>query len=314
MEVLSIISAYILDLAFGDPHWLPHPVRIIGKVITSLEKKLRNGRGKYALRLKGAGLTIVVVGGCVFITWVILNSLKKINPVLAIIVWIFLAYTSLAIKDLFIHAKRVLERIENKDIEGARYKLSFIVGRDTKDLREEKIITATIESIAENTNDGIIAPLLYLILGGPVLAITYKAINTLDSMIGYKNERYMYFGWFAARLDDVVNFIPARIAGWLIVVSSFISGGDFRGSFKIMLRDGRKHPSPNSGISEAAMAGALGIRLGGPSTYQGELEDKPYIGEDKRQINPLLIKEALLISFLTSLLMVLLGVLVKWAI
>jgi adenosylcobinamide-phosphate synthase len=311
MESLGIVSAYILDLVFGDPRWLPHPVKVIGRLITFLEKKLRTGRQKYTLRIKGVILTIVVAAGSAFTAYILLYYAERINYIFKIIMWIFLAYTSLAVKDLFVHVKVILEKIKNKDTQGARQKLSLIVGRDTKDLSEEKIITAAIESISENTNDGIIAPLFYLILGGPVLAISYKAINTLDSMVGYRNKRYIDFGWFSARLDDVANFIPARITGLLIAISSLILGHSFKSSFTTMCRDGKMHASPNSGLPEAAMAGALGVRLGGPCAYQGKFSDKPYFGEDKTPIRPSLINEALRISFITSFFMVLMGVLLK---
>ena len=314
MEPLAIVSAYLLDLALGDPRWLPHPVRGIGKLITFLEKGLRTGQKKYILRLQGILLTIIVVGGCTFGAWAILNSLKRINSVLEIIIWIFLAYTSLAIKDLFIHAKKVLEKVEDNDIEEARRKLSFIVGRDTKRLSRKEIIAATIESIAENANDGIIAPLFYLILGGPTLAIAYKAVNTLDSMVGYRNERYIDFGWFPAKLDDVVNFVPARIAGFLIVISSFILSKDFGSSFRTMFRDGRKHSSPNSGVPEAAMAGALGIRLGGLSIYGGRVCARPFIGESKNCLQPQAVDEALRIAFVSSFLIIAGGLVLKWVI
>ena len=238
----------------------------------------------------------------------------RIDYILKIIFWIILGYTSLATKDLFLHVKRILERIKNEDIEGARKNLSFIVGRDTQDLSRKEVICACIESIAENTNDGIIAPLFYLILGGPTLAVGYKAINTLDSMVGYKNQDYRDLGWFSAKLDDFVNFIPARITGILIVISSFLLRYNFKDSFRIMCRDGRNHLSPNSGISEAAMAAALGIRVGGPAKYKGKLVVKPYIGEDKTFIEPGLINKAIKVMFLTSFLMALIGVVLRWVI
>lgn len=314
MISLSIVSAYVLDLIFGDPCWFPHPVKGMGRLIVFLEKRLKTGRSKFILRIKGGLLVIVVAGGCAFVAWAFLNSLRRVNPVLETIAWILLGYTCLATRDLFSHARNILEKIRNNDIEGARQKLSLIVGRDTGNLPEEKIIVATVESIAENTNDGIIAPLFYLILGGPVLAIAYKAVNTLDSMLGYKNEKYKDFGWFSAKVDDVANFIPARISGLLIAVSSFIAGKDSKSSFLTMLCDGRKHPSPNSGWPEAAMAGALGIRMGGPSTYEGQLCIKPYIGEDKGSMQLSLIEDALTIAFISSILMLSIGVLLRWVI
>ncbi|MDP2755414.1 MAG: adenosylcobinamide-phosphate synthase CbiB [Nitrospirota bacterium] len=314
MESLNIISAYLLDLALGDPRGLPHPVKIMGKLINFLEGKLRNGKHWKILRIKGAILALAVVGISASCAYLILDLMRKINPIAVYVAWIFLAYTTLATKDLFLHAKKVLKGLEAKDIIEARNKLSCIVGRDTQNLSEDGVVKAAVESIAENTNDGIVAPLFYLILGGPVLAVAYKAINTLDSMVGYKNEKYRDFGWFSARLDDVANYIPARISGFLISISSFILGKGFKDSFKTMLIDGKNHPSPNSGISEAAMAGALGIRLGGGAFYQGKFVEKQYIGEDRRKVDASLINETLKISFLTSVLMLILGVLFKWLI
>ena len=309
-----LVYCYAADLIFGDPEWFPHPVRGIGYLISLLDNKFKGNSGKKRERLKGLILTFAVVGISSFSTYLFVELSKRLNPFLGSLAWVYLGYTTLSVKDLRVKAKTILKEIEKGSIVETRRQLSKIVGRDTENLGKDKIIVATIESIAESTNDGIVAPLFYLVLGGPILAIAYKSINTLDSMVGYRNERYLHFGWFSAKLDDVVNFIPARISGFLISISSLITGKRFKDSFKIMLRDGRKHLSPNSGVSEAAMAGALGIRLGGPSTYQGELEDKPYIGEDKFLPRPLLIKEAISISFVVSLLMVLIGVLVKWII
>jgi len=312
--MVLVVSSYIADLIFGDPQWLPHPVRGIGKVIEWLDRMLNKKDTLWMGRLKGMILAFIVIGISGFLAYLFITTARKLHPLVGNLAWAYLGYTALSVRDLFLKSKAVLKKIEANSLAEARIKLSQIVGRDTQNLSEDKIVKAAIESIAESTNDGIVAPLFYLILGGPVLAIIYKAINTLDSMVGYKNERYIHFGWFSAKLDDIANFLPSRINGLLIPVSSFILRKNFRDSFKIMLRDGRKHPSPNSGISEAAMAGALGIRLGGPSTYHGELQDKPYIGEDKVAIRPLLINEALSISFVASLLMILIGVLVKWAI
>jgi len=312
--MLLIASSYIADLIFGDPEWLPHPVRAIGKLVELLDKRLNKNDALWIGRIKGIILASIVVGISSLLAHLIIIMARKLNPLLGNLAWVYLGYATLSTKDLFLKAKAILGKLEENSLPEACFQLSRIVGRDTQGLSREKIIKAAIESIAENTNDGIIAPLFYLTLGGPLLAIIYKAINTLDSMVGYKDERYIHFGWFSARLDDVASFLPARITGLLIPVSSFILGKNFRESFKITLRDGKKHPSPNSGISEAAMAGALGIRLGGPSTYQGKLKDMPHMGEDKYPASSLLINEALAISFVASLLTVLMGVLVKWAI
>jgi len=306
-----LIYCYIADLIFGDPEWFPHPVRGMGKLVGCLDKKRQRNAYKWVERVKGLILAFIVIGISSGFAYLILKFSRKLNPFLGNLVWIFLGYTTLSIKDLFLKVKAILEKLKAGALAEARYKISQIVGRDTQDLSEDKIIRATVESIAESTNDGVIAPLFYLILGGPVLAIAYKAINTLDSMIGYRNEKYIHFGWFSAKLDDIANFLPARITGFLIAVSSFILGKGFKSSLGIMLRDGRKHPSPNSGISEAAMAGALGVKLGGVSTYQGSLSEKPYLGEERKLAQPSAINEALTISFTTSLLMVLLGVALK---
>ncbi|MCQ9207679.1 MAG: adenosylcobinamide-phosphate synthase CbiB [Omnitrophica bacterium] len=312
MESLSIILAYSLDLTFGDPKWLPHPVKIMGDLINFLEAKLRTDCRKKISRIKGAILALVVVGISGLSAYLILTFMRKINPIAGTFAWIFLAYTSLATKGLFLHARKVVREVTAKNICAARKQLSRIAGRDTERLSEGEVVKATVESIAENTNDGIIAPLFYLMLGGPTLAIAYKAINTLDSMVGYKSKKYIHFGWFSAKLDDLVNFLPARITGLFIAASSFILKKNFKDSFKIMFRDGRKHPSPNSGICEAAMAGALGIKLGGPSTYQGKLSRKPYLGDMKRVTAISFINEALTISFVSSVLMVSMGVILKW--
>ena len=314
MESIGISLSYLLDLIIGDPSWFPHPVKGMGKLIIFLEERLKNGKEGYVLRIKGILLAVIVVGVSATTAYMLLYFAGRIDYILKIIFWIILGYMSLATKDLFLHVKRILERINSEDIEGAREKLSFIVGRDTQDLSKKEVIRACIESIAENTNDGIIAPLFYLILGGPTLAIGYKAINTLDSMVGYKNQDYKDFGWFSAKLDDFVNFIPARITGILIVISSFLLGYNFKDSFRIMCRDGRNHLSPNSGIPEAAMAGALGIRVGGLTKYKGKLVVKPYIGEDKTFIGPGLINKAIKVSFLSSFLMVLGGSILRWVI
>lgn len=306
-----IISCYIADLIFGDPEWFPHPVRGIGRLICFLDNKLRGSKSRRIERIKGMMLTLVVVGISTCIAHLLLELSKRIGPFLGNAVWIYLGYSTLSIKDLRVKAKAVLKEIKKESILGSRTQLSKIVGRDTQHLNKDQVITATIESIAESTNDGIVAPLFYLILGGPVLAIAYKSINTLDSMVGYRNEKYLHFGWFSARLDDLFNFIPARITGLLMSLSSGIIGRNFKDSLQIMLRDGKKCFSPNSGISEAAMAGALGLRLGGACSYQGVLFTKQYLGDEKRTIQPSFINEALMISFITSILMVSIGVVFK---
>lgn len=314
LAVPLLLSAYLADLIFGDPERFPHPVRGMGKLINLLDKGLNKKGAHWRGRIKGTILAFAVIGISACCTYLLLDLPKRLNPFLYYLAWIYIGYTTISVKDLQVKAKAIYKELEKDNILKARKKLSKIVGRDTKDLNKDEITRATIESVAESTNDGIVAPLFYLILGGPVLAIAYKAINTLDSMVGYKNEKYLDFGWFSAKMDDVANYIPARISGFLISTSSFILGKSFKDPFKTMFRDGKKHPSPNSGISEAAMAGALGIRLGGGAFYQGKFVEKQYIGEDKRKIDAFLINEALKISFVSSILMLVTGVLFKWLI
>jgi len=309
-----LIFSYLADLIFGDPEGFPHPVRGIGRLIGLLDNRLRGGKGKRKERIKGVILSLSVTGATFITAYLLIELSRRLNPLLGVFVSIYLGYTTISTKDLRVKAKVILREIEMNNISKARKRLSHIVGRDTKDLSREEIIIASLESIAENTNDGIIAPLFYLTLGGPVWAMVYKAVNTLDSMVGYKNEKYIHFGWFSAKLDDFFNFIPARISGILISLASFIAGKDFKNSFKILLRDGRRHPSPNSGVSEAAMAGALGIKMGGPSFYEGKEVFKPYIGEKIREIHPFLINEALNISFIASILMLCMGAFFIWII
>ncbi|MFA6079627.1 MAG: adenosylcobinamide-phosphate synthase CbiB [Candidatus Omnitrophota bacterium] len=309
--MLLLISAYLADLVFGDPEWLPHPVRWMGRMISVLEVNLRGGSVR-AERLKGALLVVTVIGISAICSYLFIYLAGKINQLLGAAAWIYTAYTTIAVKDLLDRARTIMHQLNKGDIANARTELSGIVSRSTAELDEDKVTVSTIESLAENTSDGVIAPLFYLILGGPVLAIAYKSINTLDSMVGYKNEKYINLGWFSARLDDLANFIPARISGLLISVSSAILGRGFKAPFNMMLRDGRKHPSPNSGVPEAAMAGALGIRLGGSWVYDGKASDKPFLGDEARSVENGMISEASSICFVASFLMVSIGVVYKW--
>jgi len=310
--MLVLIGAYAADLIFGDPEWMPHPVRWIGSLINFLDTVLRGNSPARVERLKGAVAAIIVILISVLSAYVCIEGARRINPILGYIVWVYVAYTTLATRDLCDKASAVLSALRKGSLNDARRELSKIVSRKTSSLDEEKVVISTVESIAENTSDGVIAPLFYLILGGPVMAIAYKSINTLDSMIGYKNEKYIYFGWFSARLDDVANFIPARISGLLVTAAAAISGGGFQAAFKTMRRDGRKHASPNSGVPEAAMAGALGVRFGGTWEYDGKEADKPYIGEQVRPVKASMIGEAMRLSVIASLLMVTIGTLYRW--
>ncbi len=280
---LQIAIAFILDILIGDPRWLPHPVKAIGMCIEYLEKILR--RLFTSERVAGIFLAFIIVVGTYVITLQIICFSYSMGRFWGIAASIIIIFYSLSIRDLLKETGNVLKALKSGDLKNARKNLSRIVGRDTHNLSEQQVATGCIETSAESSVDGIIAPLLYAFLGGPALAMAYKSINTLDSMVGYKNEKYINFGWASANLDDIANFIPARIAAIILPISSLICGEDYSNSVKILKRDGQKHPSPNSGIPEAAIAGALGIRLGGPSTYNGIVSDKPFIGDPQNSVN-----------------------------
>lgn len=238
----------------------------------------------FNLKVTGVFLVLIVVG----ISWAggffTLGFIKEKSGWIGFFLESFLIFTCLSINDLAKHAKKVYQALRQGDINLARKRVGEMVGRDTEDLSESEILRATVESVAENSVDGVISPLFYAFLGGAPLALAYKAINTLDSMVGYKSERYLYFGWFSAKLDDLANFLPARISALLIPLVAFLLMRKGKGSLRIILRDGKKSPSPNAGIPEAGFAGALGIRLGGANFYQGKRENRPFIGDNLRKI------------------------------
>jgi adenosylcobinamide-phosphate synthase len=236
------------------------------------------------LKLAGIITTIAVAGSSFLIVAMITQGLSYIHPWLGLAASIFFIYTSLSVRSLFEESQPVLQYLKEADLVKARASLSNIVGRDTINLKENEIVRATVETVAESTVDGIIAPLFFAVLGGAPLAIAYKAINTMDSLFGYKNEAYRDFGWASARLDDLANWLPARLALPVIALGAEVCGLSGKNSLAIAIRDGTKHPSPNSGFPEAAMAGALGVRLGGTSSYSGELNQKPFIGDDLREL------------------------------
>lgn len=298
LDSIIILSAFALDMMIGDPAWPLHPVRLIGLMIQKLELVLRKAwMSKTGGRFAGFLLVIIVVPLVYFATYMVISLSNRISPVLGIVISVIVSYTAIAARSLSDAARAVLVRLEGGDLSAAREELSMIVGRDTESLDEQGIIRAVVETVAENTSDGVVAPLFYLAIGGPALAMAYKAVNTLDSMVGYKNEKYIHFGWTAARLDDIANYIPARLTAFLISLASDmlrlsgrwalrlhdydISIDRLYSAWQVMLRDGRNHTSPNSGYPEAAVAGALGVRLGGPSLYGGRLVPKPYIGDVK---------------------------------
>lgn len=280
--IFILIAAIIVDLFLGDPRKFPHPVVQIGKLITFLEKRWNTGGHKVG---KGVGLTATVVLLVFLFTSFVIFIAIQIHPVIGIIVQIYFIWTTIAIKGLATAGKSVLVPLEKGDLGKAREQLSMIVGRDTKTLPESEIVRGTVETVAENTVDGITAPLFWAIIGGAPLAMVYRAINTLDSMVGYKNERYSEFGWASARLDDVVNWIPARITAISIWLSAFvIKGSKKKNGWNILWRDARKHPSPNSGWSEAMVAGLLGIQLGGVNYYQGRKSVRATMGNKGREL------------------------------
>lgn len=282
--MIDIIIGFILDLIIGDPQNPIHPIRVIGAFCKFTEKIFRKVL-KNSLKLAGL-LTWLVVVSIVFIfNYLLLKISIIINPILGVIVSSIMIYFCIATKALKVEGLKVVKFIINDDIEGARKQLSYIVGRDTKNLDKEAILKAVIETVAENMSDGVIAPLFYAGLGGAPLAFLYKAVNTMDSMFGYKNEKYMEFGYFPAKLDDVFNYIPARLTGYLIIIISFILDLDYRNSYKIYNRDKYNHSSPNSAHPEAAVAGALKVELGGANYYFGKLVEKPTIGENLENID-----------------------------
>lgn len=313
--LLIIVSAYILDLALGDPRWFPHPVRWIGRYIALLENQIRRilnnppiaplyqrGGGWILEKIGGIFLFTIVVGTVFGFTWLFLYFTYSLLPIAHSLLSVFLAYTTLSIKSLHGEAYSVINALKNISIEVARERLSNIVGRDTQNLSEEEIYRAVVETVAENASDGIIAPLFYLAVGGPALALAYKAVNTLDSMVGYKNEKYKNFGWFSARMDDIANFIPARVTSILIVAASFILRFNWKNSLKIVWRDSRNHPSPNAGYSEAAVAGALGLQLGGVNYYFGVPHNRPLIGDKENEFTIESVKNTVKIMHLSAFL------------
>lgn len=294
---IKIWIAYVLDLIFGDPQNVVHPVQVIGKIISAGEKVLLRKKYKF---LAGAVLNIFTVSITYTLMYLISKSVKI--SVFFMIIEIYLMYTIFSINSLAREGNRVYRILKEGDIEKARKDLSYLVSRDTETMDEKMIIRSTMETISENTVDGIVAPMFYMFLGGMPLAMAYKAINTLDSMVGYKNEKYMDFGKFSAKVDDAANFIPARITGILIVLASMILGYDYKNSLKIFLRDRKNHSSPNSAHSEASVAGALGVQFGGKVSYFGKEIDKPTIGDKTKEFELEDIRKNIRIMYVTSFL------------
>ncbi|MCP1102166.1 adenosylcobinamide-phosphate synthase [Aequitasia blattaphilus] len=310
MRILTVcILGFLLDLMFGDPWFLYHPVRFIGSTIIILEKRLRKIAGNNNRRLLAAGgvLWIFVAGGSFVISFGLLKLAAFIHPALAFILEVFWCYQLLAARSLEKESLKVYNELYKGDLAGARQAVSMIVGRDTENLTQSGVTKATIETVAENTSDGVIAPLFYMLLGGAPLTFLYKGVNTMDSMIGYKNERYLYFGKIAAKMDDIFNYIPARISGCLMVAAAFLTGMNGKNAWKIYLRDRKNHGSPNAAQTESACAGALGIQLAGDGYYFGKLYKKPTIGDGLRESQVEDIKKACLLMKVTAWLMLIVG-------
>lgn len=281
MKELTI--GFLLDLIIGDPQNPIHPIRLIGSLCSKLESLFRRIL-KESLKLAGFLTWISVILIVFLVSEFIVKVSFRTNFILGIIISGIMVYFTISTKALKVEGLKVIKFLLKEDIEGARKQLSFIVGRDTKSLDKEGILRAVVETIAENMSDGVVAPILFAGLFGVPFAYVYKAVNTMDSMFGYKNDKYKDFGFFPAKLDDVFNFIPARVTGYLIVLAAFILKMDHKNSYKIYKRDKNNHSSPNSAHPEAAVAGALGLRLGGANYYFGKLVEKPTIGDELKKI------------------------------
>jgi len=313
IAVLALITGFIVDLILGDPLWLPHPVRGIGSLVSKGEKVCRtfDCRTASGQLVCGIVLALVVCFLAFIIPFLILFMAYRYHVVLGFVLEVVMCYQILALKSLRRESMKVYYELVKGDLPEARKKLSFIVGRDTENLDQSRVIKATVETVAENLSDGVIAPLFFILLGGAPLGFLYKAINTLDSMIGYKNEKYFYFGRFAARLDDVANYLPARISAYLMIAAAYLSGLDGKGARRIYRRDRYKHPSPNSAHPEAACAGALQVQLAGDSYYSGRLVAKPTIGDDIRPVQPEDILKANRLLYVSSFLGLIIGAALK---
>ena len=307
----QILAAILLDFIAGDPPWLPHPVKLIGRFASFLETPLR--RIFANARMAGAIAVLIVLTVTGLATYAIIAGAGLLHPLAADIVSVALLYTTFAARDLSRHSLDVYRELKAGKIEEARKKVAMLVGRDTALLDEAGVIRATVESVAENTADGVTAPLFFAFLAGPAGAMLYKAVNTLDSTFGYKNERYREFGWASARLDDVANYIPARLTALIIPVAALILQLRPLNSLRILLRDGKKHPSPNSGLTEAAVAGALAVQLGGLNYYFGKPSMSPTLGDPVKEMSRKDIVSANALMFVTMILAVIIFFAVRFS-
>lgn len=317
-HIFAFIAGFVLDLLIGDPHFIPHPVRLIGSFISFLDKRLNCDDGynisEKKLNLikykRGMLLAFTVIFATFAISVIIIVAAYSINLYAGVIAEAVMTWQILATKCLRVESMRVYDALRTDGVDAGRRAVSMIVGRDTSVLDAAGVTRAAVETIAENTSDGVIAPMLYTAIGGPVLGFVYKAVNTMDSMLGYKNDKYMYFGRFAAKFDDVVNFIPARISAYLMIAAAFIGGRQFDGknAYRIFKRDRFNHASPNSAQTESVCAGALRVQLAGDAVYFGKLVKKKYIGDGLREIEYEDIKRANRLMYITAFLCELLSV------
>ena len=310
---LAVLGGFLLDALFGDPAWLPHPVVLMGRCISALEKHLRTAlpktpRGELA---GGAAVAAVLPLGTLAVTGLACWAAARLHPALGLALQMLWCGQALAAKGLAQESRNVYKELAKGDLPAARRAVARIVGRDTQNLTAAGVTRAAVETVAENASDGVIAPLSYMLLGGAPLALIYKAINTMDSMLGYKNEKYLYFGRCAAKLDDAANWLPSRLAALLWVAAAALTGNSARGAWRIWRRDRRRHASPNSAQTESACAGALGVQLAGPAYYFGEYYDKPTIGDPLREIEPRDILRANRMMYAESLLALVLGLAVR---
>ncbi len=303
---LKIFAVCIVDMVLGDPRWLPHPVRLMGMVIDGCDQVIfKLCQSPFTKRAAGGLLALGLPCGCYVVVREMIGYAEHLNEAFGMVTWILLGYTTLAARDLWDHAMCVYRALMEHGLSAARLAVSQLVGRDTAHLSEPDIVRATIESVSENTSDGIVAPLFYLILGGPPLAMAYKAVNTLDSMIGYRNARHRDVGWASARIDDALNWIPARLTAVSISLAAALRLRRSQASWRICWRDAGKHPSPNSGWPEAAMAGALGVQLGGVNEYGGLVEARARLGDLDGPLLPSLIPTALQLTLLAFIVLML---------
>lgn len=317
IAVATLLLAVALDLLVGDPQTPYHPVALAGRWIHKGEGLVyRKGAPPWRKRLAGTTLVLFNVVLVYIIAYLLLSELEKSVPIAAVIIGGIFLWCTIAVRSLDKAALEIFEFLQKGNLAEARKKLGMIVGRDTSNLDEAGITRATVETVAENISDGIIAPLFYFAIGGAPLALAYRMVNTHDSMLGYKDERYCDFGWFAAKLDDVANYLPARLTGFLVVVCAFLLKLDWRGAISITWRDKRNHPSPNSGYPEAAAAGAMGVQLGGTNYYQGIPSRRPYLGDPVRplQKEQIIIARKLIYGTYVLFLVLYIGLvlLVKW--